>query len=77
MSAKTSSKFPRQSKLLGKMRQYDITYEQLGKAIGRSPASIEAIVNGRVDFKLSLAKKIRTFLAKKSNQNILLDDIID
>ncbi len=72
-----TTKFPRQSKLLGKLRQYDITYEQLGNAIGRTPAAIEAIVNGRVDFRLSLARKIKTYLIKKSKQDMLLDDIID
>jgi predicted transcriptional regulator len=74
----TSSRFPRQSKLAGKLRQYDVTYEEIAKAVGFSgPAAIEAIINGRVDYKVSIARKIKTYLSKKSKDNLMLEDILE
>ena len=46
-------KFPRQGKLIGLMRRYDITYEEMGNAIGMTASGVEAIANGRVDFRKS------------------------
>lgn len=72
-----SLKFPRQGKLLGKLRQYDVTYQELGEFVGLTASGVEAIVNGRVDFKLSIARKIKTYLVKKSKLELALSDIIE
>lgn len=70
-------KFPRQDKLAGKLRQYNITYEELSPFIGITPSAISAIINGYVDFKLSLARKIRAYIQKKAKTQITLEEIID
>lgn len=69
--------FPRQNKLAGKLRQYQITYEELANGIGMSAAGVEAIMNGRVDFKLSIARKICLYISKKSGENVELSDIVE
>jgi predicted transcriptional regulator len=71
------SNFPRQNKLVGKLAEMDITYGQLAEAVGRSTTGISAIINGTVDFKLSLARKIQRYLSRKSKQDISLMDIIE
>lgn len=70
-------KFPRQGKLSGKLRQYDITYEELASYIGITPSAICAIINGHVDYKLSIARKIRTYIQKKARVDLPLSEIID
>lgn len=78
MCQKTVSfKFPRQANLQGKLRQHDITYEELGNAIGMTASGVEAILNGRVDFKLSIVKKIQVYLFKKTKIQYSLTDILE
>ncbi len=71
------SKYPRQGKLIGKMAQYDLTQQQLADGIGMSVSGINAILSGTVDFKLSIARKIATFLSKISKTNVSLSDVVE
>jgi len=77
MAKGNNKKFPRQDKLAGKLRQYDITYEELSRYIGISPSAICSIVVGNVDFKLSVARKILAYIQKKSGTELSLSEILD
>ena len=75
---KVATKFPRQANLAGALRKYDVTYEEAAKAVGfKGAGAIEAIINGRVDFKMSVARKLRNFLSKKGKLDLNLSEIID
>lgn len=77
MAKGANRKFPRQDKLAGKLRQYDITYEELSPYIGITSSAISAIINGYVDYKLSIARKIRAYIQKKSGVELSLSEILD
>ena len=71
------AKYPRQNKLVGKLAELNVTYTELADAIGKSAPTVSAIINGQIDMKLSISKKIIAYLNKKSNIELSIDDIID
>jgi predicted transcriptional regulator len=74
--AKHTKKFPRQTRLAGLLRGLEVTYEELGRAIGLSGSTISQIVTGTNDYKLSIGRKIKTYLQLKSKREISLDEIM-
>lgn len=77
MAKGNNKKFPRQDKLAGKLRQHDITYEELSRYIGITPSAICSIIVGNVDYKLSVARKIRAYIQMKSGAELSLSEILD
>ena len=69
--------FPRQGKLAGKLKQYDVSVPEIAKAVGKSPELIYAIISGQVDYKASVARKIKTYISKRHKVDLTLDDIIE
>ena len=68
---------PRQGKLAGKLKQYDIAIPEIAKAIGRSPDLVYAIISGQVDYKVSIARKIKTYISRKCKTDITFEDIVE
>ena len=75
--ATNQKKFPRQGKLAGKLKQYDVSVPEIAKAVSKSPELIYAIISGHVDYKASIARKIKTYISKKYKVDLTLDDIIE
>jgi len=71
------AKYPRQSKLVGKLAELNVTYTELADAIGKSAPTVSAIINGQVDMRLSISKKIIEYLNKKSSIKLSVEDIMD
>jgi predicted transcriptional regulator len=69
--------YPRQGKLAGALKQYDITYQELADNISTTVAHLSNICNGKADFKLSLARKIRDYISKKAGIELQISDIIE
>jgi predicted transcriptional regulator len=75
--SKTRSKYPfsELSRLKGKMTEHHITYEELAKALGKSTSGVCKILNGEVDAKLSIQRRIKNYVNKKAERLYTLDEL--
>lgn len=70
-------KHARHGNLAAVLKRHDITYAELGEGIGKSISAISFIINGDVDYKLSVAKKILAYVEAHAGVKYSYNDIID
>lgn len=61
--------------LQGEMKKSNISCGDLAEALGMSYSGMTQILNGSVDIKRSMMKRVLLYMNKKSNKNYTLNDL--
>ena len=66
---------PRQSKLIGKLSELEITQEQLSEIIDVVPSTANQMLQGKTDFRFSKARLIKEHLENRLGKKMTYDEL--